>query len=86
MNKTEMIALGLAGLALFLIVQAKKPATKAPAKAPAKPAGWVGEILDQSGRSFMNGWRYFDNGTAIDPAGNYYQDGQMIWQAPGAGA
>lgn len=25
------------------------------------------------------GWRYFDNGTVIDPTGNYYLDGELIW-------
>ena len=25
------------------------------------------------------GWRYFDDGTAIDPAGNYYFQGKLIW-------
>jgi len=29
------------------------------------------------------GWRYFDNGTAIDPTGRYYFDGQMVYD-PGA--
>ena len=25
------------------------------------------------------GWRYFSNGVAIDPSGNYYQDGNLVW-------
>ena len=25
------------------------------------------------------GWRYFSDGTAIDPSGQYYRDGQVIW-------
>lgn len=25
------------------------------------------------------GWRYFSDGTVIDPNGNYYRDGQVIW-------
>lgn len=25
------------------------------------------------------GWQYFSDGTSIDPSGNYYRDGQMIW-------
>lgn len=81
-----MIALGIAGLALFLIVKAKKGTTTSKATATAKPAGWVSEILDMGGKGFANDWRYFDNGVAIDPSGNYYQDGAMVWQAPGSGA
>lgn len=25
------------------------------------------------------GWKYYSDGTVIDPYGNYYQDGQLIW-------
>lgn len=25
------------------------------------------------------GWRYFEDGTAIDPAGNYYSGGVVVW-------
>lgn len=25
------------------------------------------------------GWRYFDDGTVIDPSGQYYKDGEIIW-------
>lgn len=25
------------------------------------------------------GWQYFSDGTVIDPSGNYYQNGQLIW-------
>lgn len=25
------------------------------------------------------GWRYFSDGTVIDPNGNYYSNGTMIW-------
>ncbi|AXS79855.1 hypothetical protein [Dechloromonas sp. HYN0024] len=27
-------------------------------------------------------WQYFDNGTAIDPQGNYYLNGNLVWSAP----
>jgi hypothetical protein len=39
----------------------------------------IQEILDGSGSSYSNGWRYFTDGTAIDPQGNYYQNGALIW-------
>lgn len=39
----------------------------------------VSEVLTGSGSQFGNGWRYFTDGTAIDPQGNYYSNGQMVW-------
>jgi hypothetical protein len=27
------------------------------------------------------GWRYFTDGTSIDPNGNYYVNGQKVWSA-----
>lgn len=30
------------------------------------------------------GWRYFSDGTVIDPQGNYYVNGSMIW-SPSSG-
>lgn len=86
MKQTELIAVGLAGLAVYLIWQSQKKKTGTTSGAAARPAGWVSEVLDAGGQRFTNSWRYFDNGVAIDPAGNYYQGGQMVWQAPGAGA
>lgn len=84
MKQNEIIVLGLAGLAVYLIWQSQQ--AKTTGKTAAKPADWVGEILGSDGKVFGNGWRYFDNGVAIDPSGNYYQGGQMVYQAPGAGA
>lgn len=40
---------------------------------------WIDEIFSLSGTPFGNGWRYYENGTAIDPQGNYYQNGKKIW-------
>lgn len=82
MKQSEIIVLGLAGVAVYLIWQSKqKPGTS---KA-ASPADYVNEILSSAGKAFSNGWRYFENGVAIDPAGNYYQGGQLVYEAPGAG-
>lgn len=78
MKQTEMIALGLAALAVYFIVKPKAGATKAATYDKAT------EILDASGKAFSNGWRYFSDGTSIDPKGNYYQGGQIVWQNPGA--
>lgn len=28
------------------------------------------------------GWKYYDNGTAISPNGDYYLNGELVWSAP----
>lgn len=90
MKQSDLIVLGLAGLAVYMIWQSQKPKTTTGTGTSSSPrAGldtFVDEIFNGSGRPFDNGWRYFENGVAIDPSGNYYRDGQMVWQAPGAGA
>lgn len=32
------------------------------------------------------GWRYFDDGTVIDPAGRYYKNGQLVYTPGQTGA
>lgn len=39
----------------------------------------VTEVLSGNGGQFTNGWRYFTDGTAIDPQGSYYLNGQLVW-------
>jgi len=42
--------------------------------------GGVKEIANPAGsQDPAFGWRYFDNGTAIDPSGRYYFDGQVVY-------
>ncbi len=82
MKQTELIALGLAGIAVYLIVKGKGSTTTQKGTTGAL-GGFVGEIFDAAGSAFGNGWRYFDNGTAIDPNGNYYFNGQPVWSAGG---
>lgn len=77
MKQNEMIALGLAAVAVYLIVNTKKKTTGTATKTA---TDLVSEIFDTAGKAFTNGWRYFNDGTAIDPQGNYYQGGQLIWQ------
>ncbi|AOS79209.1 hypothetical protein Q5W_09655 [Hydrogenophaga sp. PBC] len=85
LQTTELLVLGLAGIAVYMIWRSQTPRVNAP-RDTGKPMDWVDEIFDSAGKAFTNGWRYFENGVAIDPSGNYYQNGQMVWQAPGAGA
>lgn len=90
--KTEYIALALAGVAVYLLTMAGKVnagTTPTAGKTTPTPAagrkGGVLEVLD-SGKPYGNGWRYFDNGTAIGPDGSYYQNGAMIWTPATGGA
>lgn len=79
MKNQEMIVLGLAGVAVYMILQARKTG-----KTVAEVAGdFVKEIKGQGNKAFSNGWRYFDNGTSIDPQGNYYYQGQLVYNAKG---
>lgn len=80
MKQTELIALGLAAVAVYLIVKGKG-STTTPKGTTGALGGFVGEIFDAAGQAFGNGWRYFDNGTSIDPNGNYYFNGQPVWSA-----
>lgn len=86
MKNQNIIVLGLAGLAVYMIWQARKKGTTVTQQAN----DMVSEILGSNGQAFTNGWRYFSDGTSIDPSGNYYKDGQMIWSPStaktGAGA
>lgn len=74
MKKSHLAVLGLAGVAVYMIVQsrgAKNPFSSLTSRAS--------EVLDQGGKAFANGWRYFSDGTSIDPSGNYYKESQLVW-------
>ena len=75
MKEPYLILLAGLGAALYL---SKRPA--ASAKPNTNPAaggaqGGAQEIRIEGG----NGWRYFSDGTAIDPYGTYYYQGQMVY-------
>jgi hypothetical protein len=68
MKQDEMLVLGLAAIAVWLIVKGRGAAT-------GKPAGWVDKInVDNDG-----GWQYFTDGTVIDPSGAYWSNGVKVW-------
>jgi hypothetical protein len=90
MKQNDLIVLGLAGVAVYMIVKSQGGAKLLQGITGTASAGLrdasktVSEIMDNTGKAFANGWRYFNDGTAIDPAGNYYQGGQLIWSNPSA--
>lgn len=69
--------MGAAGVALYLIN--KTGSVKSAAKAVKTGTQ---EILSSTGQRFETGWRYFSDGTTIDPFGNYWKGGQKIWSVP----
>lgn len=83
MKQDQMIALGLAAVAVYFITSKNKAnASGTPKTGLAAVAAKVSEIFDAGGTSYSNGWRYFSDGTTIDPSGNYYQGGNLVWQNP----
>lgn len=85
MKQNDLIVLGLAGVAVYLIAKSQKGGITSGLDTGLRDmAKTVSEIMDNTGKTFANGWRYFTDGTAIDPSGNYYQGGQLIWSNPAA--
>lgn len=64
-----------AAAALLFFLNKKKPAA-----AVAAPVQGTTEVLD-NGQRFANGWRYFSDGTSIDPKGNYYHQGTLVFRS-----
>ena len=81
MKTSELIALGLAAIAVYMIT---KKAGAGQANKP--PADFVTEVFNTAGKAFENGWRYFSDGTSISPNGSYYSGGQLVYDGHNAGA
>lgn len=79
MKTDELIILALAGVAAWLIVRSVQPAT-AKTTQDGRPSGYVTEIANSALPGEPGyGWRYFSDGTVIDPAGNYYSNGVLVY-------
>lgn len=77
-KQSDLIVLGLAAVAVYMIAKSQKSTTTA-SSGLRGTAATVSEVLDSAGKAFANGWRYFTDGTSIDPQGNYYSGGQLVW-------
>lgn len=81
MKTEDYLLLAAAGAAVWFILG--RGLSLGAAKPVAATAGGsfmgVAEIAPLGGGTFSNGWRYFDDGTAIDPQGCYYFNGARIW-------
>lgn len=73
MHKTDLVVLGLAGLAVWFILKGKAAGYKL---APVS-SGFVRKAAPD-----YQGWQYFTDGTAISPDGDYYLNGEIVWSAP----
>lgn len=70
MRNSDLMVLGLAGLAVWFILQGKSGnGFKMPA--------FIRKVAPD-----YQGWQYFADGTAISPEGDYYQNGSLVWSAP----
>lgn len=92
MKSQNVIVLGLAGLAVYMIWKTQSAAGKAGNVSVSNALKDVydyatKEVLDQTtGKAYDNGWRYFTNGIAISPDGTYYQNGKLVYSPSGGGA
>lgn len=77
MKKEYLYILGAAAAALYMI---KKNGGNSQVITAIKNG--VQEVLSATGKQFETGWRYFTDGTSIDPFGNYWKGGQKIWSVP----
>jgi hypothetical protein len=73
MKSSDLIIIGAAGIAVYYLWQKVVNRTM---------TGTTKEITTQSGAAFPNGWRYFDDGTAINPQGQYFFDGRLVYSPP----
>lgn len=83
MKQNEMIILAVAGFVAWNIMKPKPAVAKTVSPVSGKTLdNFIDELFTTTGTPFENGWRYYENGTAIDPSGNYYFQGQKVYSAP----
>lgn len=82
MDNEELIALALAGIAVWMILVSRR-AIAAPSSPQANPGfapSWATEIANQALPGEPGwGWRFYSDGVAIDPAGAYFKNGQKVF-------
>ena len=99
MKKDNLIIIGAAAVAVWIISSTRKTTTTAtaPTRSVWNPFGNTASSLNQGGTVPVTeisntampgdtgyGWRYFSDGTVIDPSGTYYSNGQPVW-SPSSG-
>ncbi len=92
MKNDDLLMIGGLAVGVFLIAMmgSKRAAAATPAagsRTPAKPGTptIVGAITgEQYGATVVkqaNGWTYYSDGTATDPFGSYYYQGQKVYDS-----
>jgi hypothetical protein len=82
-NDVKMMGLAALGIAalIWYMTKGKAPAPALGTNNLATP-GTPDQIINPSLQGQPGyGWRYFTDGTAIDPQGNYYFQGTKVWDA-----
>lgn len=83
-DENLVLAIAAASVIGFYLLVMKKPANKTQSVGKTNSSSNVQNIYTNEifvPQDTANGWRYFDDGTAIDGQGNYYQNGKLIWRA-----
>lgn len=71
MNAKDLIIFAGVAVAAFMLLKRRDG-----------KSAWTNEIENAALPGQIGyGWRYFSDGTAIDPQGNYYKNGVPIWNA-----
>lgn len=89
MKTEEMLILAGAALFAWWLVKGRTPEGSVSIGAPETLGGALSDSLSDFASGIYNaakpgqpgfGWQYFSDGVAIDPKGNYYLNGQMVWK------
>lgn len=87
MNKNDILTIVagavLAYVAYKTLTGKKSGSTAVAGIRPASNGATATEIMNNADPTEPGwGWKYYTDGTAISPAGDYYRQGQLIWSQP----
>lgn len=80
MDKEDLMLIALAAGIAYYFLKIKRAQSANTVNNTGQAVNGVSEIFTGAVKGALGyGWRYFSDGTSIDPNGNYYQNGQLIW-------
>ncbi len=82
MKTADLLTIAAGAVLAFVAFQFLKSKSAMAAPGGIVPASNTAAIWTQE-LNIVNdgGWRYFDDGTAIAPNGDYFHKGELIWKA-----
>lgn len=81
MKNEEIIVLGLAAVAVYFILK-NSHGTANTVNNLGPAVNGISQIFTGAQQGDAGyGWKYYTDGTAIDPQGNYYYQGVKVWPA-----